>query len=54
MKKGKKRALVLLLTGSVLAGGASTLPILAQNQKETPPEIGDNVPLRDLVIQFLN
>lgn len=53
MKKGKKRALVLLLTGSVLAGGASTLPILAQNQKETPPEIGDNVPLRDLVIKFL-
>lgn len=53
MKKGKKKALVLLLTGSVLAGGAGTLPILAQNQKETPPEVGDHVPLRDLVIKFL-
>ena len=53
MKKGKKAILALLLTGSVLAGGVGTMTILAENGKDTPPAMGESVPLRNLVIKFL-
>ena len=53
VKKGKKAILALLLTGSVLAGGIGTMTILAENGKDTPPAMGESVPLRNLVIKFL-